>query len=340
MTPSPRVTPSPDSAPIGSFMSGILASARAHAPAPDVNIGCDIAPRDLPSGHVLRGYRLLHTLGAGGFGVTYLAEEALLQRRVVIKEHFPDALCFRESGTLNVRLHEPGLRDTFRWALHNFLREVRLLASIHHPRIARVYSYFEAHGTAYYVTEYIDGPSFAEVVQRVISRGELLPQRALFGLLVRVLDALDYLHDRSLLHCDLKPDNILLTRQGMPVLIDFGAAQEKQETSSARVVESVGFSPSEQHSGGEQMGPWTDLYALGATLYYALTGECLPGCRQRELYDTVQPLAERPELREHYHPRFLASVDRAIRPIIRQRYQCVAEWMDDLRSEERIPRQA
>lgn len=320
-----------DRASEASFMSGILASVRAHAPAAEVDVGCDIAPRDLPSGHVLRGYRLLHTLGAGGFGVTYLAEEPLLQRLVVIKEHFPDALCTRESGSLDVRLNEPESQDTFRWALHNFLREVRLLASIHHPRIARVYSYFEAHGTAYYVTEFIDGPSLADAVQRAARRGELLPQRALYGLLTRVLDALDYLHDRSLLHCDLKPDNILFTRQGMPVLIDFGAAQEKQERTFSRVVESMGFSPAEQHSEGGRMGPWSDLYALGATMYYALTRECLPGCRQRELYDTVQPLAEREELREFYHPRFLASIDRAIRPSIRRRYQCVAEWMDDLR---------
>lgn len=332
------------SRPAGDFMEQILAAAREASPAAadgsaesspaaaePAALPCDIAPRELPPGTQLRGYRLLRCIGQGGFGVTYLAEEPQLSRKVVIKENFPSGICYRREGTHQVCLHHPEQdAEGFEWAMNNFLREVRLLGTVDHPSIAKVYSYFEAYGTSYYVLEYINGVSLGKLAESYAQAGQRLPQASLFGMLVRLLDALDYLHARKLLHRDIKPDNILITRTGLPVLIDFGAAREEYGDLGNTVVESPGFSPSEQGSAAGNMGPWTDLYALGATLYYILTGECLPSCRQRELYDTADPLSLNPALAGEYCREFLQTIERAIVPAPEARYQSAAEWLADL----------
>ena len=328
------------SRPAGDFMESILSAAREesveldnyealNADSPEEpDSTCTIAPKELPDGTRLHGYRVQRTIGSGGFGVTYLAQESLLNRSVVIKENFPDSICYREEGTLNVCLHDPETgKEGFNWAMSNFLREVRLLATLDHASIAKVYSYFEEHGTAYYVLEYINGISLDKLASQHAAMGKPIPQSGLFGLMVRLLDALDYLHSHKLLHRDIKPDNILINRSGLPVIIDFGAARESYGDLSNSIVETPGFSPSEQSTPNGNMGPWTDIYALGATLYYTLTGTCLPGCKQREIYDTADPLAENPTLLATYNRALLATIDRAINPHAEHRYQSVAEWM-------------
>lgn len=332
------------SRPAGNFMEDILAAAREETVTPTQiaragNIelpeeelpACPIAPKELPNGTLLHGYRVLRCIGGGGFGVTYLAQESLLNRTVVIKENFPDSFCYREENTLDVCLHSPETgQEGFDWALSNFLREVRLLATLDHSCIAKVYAYFEEHRTAYYVVEYINGISLAKLASQHADMGTPIPPSSIFGLMVRLLDALDYLHSQKLLHRDIKPDNILITRAGLPVIIDFGAAREAYGDLGANIVETPGFSPPEQGSSDGNMGPWTDIYALGATLYYTLTGECLPPSRQREIYDTADPLSTNPALLALYGQPLLASIDRAISPRVENRYQCVADWMHDL----------
>ena len=335
------------SRPAGDFMEGILAAAREESvqfdsaplslvsgmnpPAAEEVIECPIAPKELPPGTLLHGYRVQRTIGSGGFGVTYLAQESLLNRRVVVKESFPDSLCYREEGTLDVCLNDPETgQEGYNWALSNFLREVRLLATLDHPCIAKIYSYFEEHHTAYYVVEFINGISLDKLAAQHAAMGTPIPQSSLFGLMVRLLDALDYLHSRQLLHRDIKPDNILITRAGLPVIIDFGAAREAYGDLGNSIVETPGFSPTEQSTPNGNMGPWTDIYALGATLYYTLTGTCLPACRQRDIFDTADPLATNEALRATYNPALLATIDRATAPAPTQRYQSIAEWMHDL----------
>lgn len=328
------------SQPAGDFMESILSAAREESAGMDSSlladsdmladddISCGIAPKELPDGTLLHGYRVQRTIGCGGFGVTYLAQESLLNRSVVIKENFPDTICYREEGTLDVRLHDPDTgKEGFDWAMSNFLREVRLLATLDHASIAKVYSYFEEHGTAYYVVEYINGISLDKLAAQHAAMGKPIPQSGLFGLMVRLLDALDYLHSHQLLHRDIKPDNILINRSGLPVIIDFGAARESYGDLSNSIVETPGFSPSEQSSPNGNMGPWTDIYALGATLYYTLTGTCLPNCQQREIFDTADPLANNSTLLATYNRALLATIDRAINPHAERRYQSVAEWM-------------
>ena len=336
MPESRPITPLEPSRNVGAFMEGILAAAQEanidSAQAADADKACGIAPKELPEGHALRGYTILRTLGSGGFGITYLAQEKRLRRQVVIKENFPAALCYRSAETLDVCLNnEESGRELFDWGRGNFLREARLLGSFDHPGIAKVYSYFEAHKTSYYATEYIDGVSLGRVAADYAQGRSHITQEALIGLMSRLLDTLDYLHERKLLHRDVKPDNVLITRNGLPKLIDFGAAREQYGDNSVSTVESLGFTPSEQGEKDGNMGPWTDLYALGATLYYLLTGSCLPGCRQRELYDSATPLAAYPKLLKEFDIDLLRSIDHACRPIIRERYQNVSQWMDDIR---------
>ncbi len=328
----PESSPVAPSLPTPAVPADALPGDAAAKPArkPGRNSGCGIAAKELPRDYQLRNYRIIRPLGSGGFGVTYLAQDVNLERPVVIKESFPNSICHRSAGTLDVELNDEEGREIYEWATGNFLREARLLSTLDHPNIARVYAYFAAHKTAYYITEYIDGSSLAEVSLDYDRHEMDIPQSALYGMMVRVLDALSYLHGKKLLHRDIKPDNILINRQGYPMLIDFGAAREEYGDLGNSVVESQGFSPSEQSMPGGNMGPWTDLYAFGATLYYILTNECLPNCRMRELSDSVEPLVRNPRLRRIYHLRLLASIDRAIRPSIEQRYRCVDEWMNDL----------
>lgn len=296
-------------------------------------IACDIAPKELPPGYQLRNYRLQRTLGEGGFGITYGAEDVLLNRNVVIKENFPGVLCYRQEGTMRVCLSSPDQADIYRWALTSFLREARLIASLDHPNLAKVYSCFQANNTAYYVTKFIEGTSLANLAQDYDDHGMVIPQNALWSLLVQMLDALDYMHAKGVLHRDIKQDNILITGRGRPVLIDFGAAGEYNgNTDTTGVVQSIGFSPPEQEKDGRGMGPWTDLYALGATLYHTLTGQCLPSGRLREIYDGAPPLTAIPHLRAYYHPKFLATIQKALSPQIEERYQSAAEWLEALRA--------
>lgn len=290
------------------------------------------AARELPENHLLNGYRLLKCVGSGGFGITYLAADELLGRKVVIKEHFPQAICERRKGSLNVELQNPEAAEGLEWSYRNFLREVRLLSALDHHNIVKIFSSFRAYHTHYYVTEYIEGQSLGTVAQLHARRGSRVTQDELYGLMVRVLDALHYLHSRRILPLDIKPDNILLTRRGRPVLIDFGAAHENFGDTGAGVVETPCYSPPEQGmGGGADLGPWSDIYAFGATLCYLLTGKAPSPGGQRLLYDNHEPLASRAELTACYHLDLLAGIDRALSPSLDTRYRSVDEWMADLR---------
>lgn len=295
--------------------------------------GYDIcpAPKELPPNYMINGYRIMRCLGEGGFGVTYLATDALLQRRVVIKENFPHCLCERRCGTLNVEYQSHINPEDYQHALSNFQREVRLLARLNHPNLLKIYAYFEAHNTSYFVTEFVDGMMLTDVVADYLKHLHFFPQQDLYSLMVRILDALSYMHEHHILHLDIKPDNILIARDGRPVLIDMGAARDMTEDAPAVSVETPFFSAPEQGDPHLPQGPWTDLYAFAATLYFLLAGTPPPPARQRALYDTITPLAAMPTLRSHYNIQLLASIDKAMAPAIEDRYESVAAWMDDLR---------
>jgi hypothetical protein len=284
------------------------------------------AGQALPAGTRVEEFEVVRVLGSGGFGVTYLAKDLRLGRKVVLKENLPVQFAYRDMGTLTVRPRHTTARDAedFRWALENFEKEAGMLASLDHPGIVKVLRSFEANGTAYFVMPFVEGQALDEVL-RDRENGRLGNEEALL-VLWRMLDALEYLHARGIYHRDIKPGNILMTGGGEPVLIDFGAARQRLGERSMTVLESPGYTPFEQLQSRGDVGPWSDLYALGATLYKAITGETPAKVADRMLDDPVVPLAGRAERAGLYSGSLRASVDRAMAVRVEGRYRDAAEW--------------
>ncbi|MEO0016737.1 MAG: hypothetical protein RLZZ522_20, partial [Verrucomicrobiota bacterium] len=228
-------------------------------------------------------------LGSGGFGITYLARDTSLNRQVVIKENLPSQFVWRETATGTVRpRHSTGSdADDFEWSMRNFLREAETLASMDHPGIVRVLRKFEANGTAYFVMPFVQGVEFGTLIAQRAEKGQPFTEEELRGLTERMLDALGYLHDRGIYHRDIKPGNILITTEGVPTLIDFGSARQRLSERSMTVVESAGYTPFEQLQSRGNVGPWSDLYALGGTLHKALTGDAPPKATDRAFDDPL-----------------------------------------------------
>ena len=287
-----------------------------------------ISSQALPAGTRIEEFVIERVLGSGGFGITYLARDASLGRRVVIKENLPVQFCFRDPGTMSVSpRHATGEdAENFQWSLENFSKEAAMLASLDHSGIVKVHRSFQALGTAYFVMPFVEGLTLDDLIRE---RGETKPaftEEELKGLLSRVLKALSYLHDRGIYHRDIKPGNILITQEGIPVLIDFGSARQRLSERSMTVVESAGYTPFEQLQSRGNVGPWSDLYALGGTLCKAMTGEALPKANDRVFDDPWQMLALRHELRGDHSAGFLKSIDRAVALHPRDRWQEAGEW--------------
>ena len=284
----------------------------------------------LPAGMPLGSYRLLRVLGQGGFGITYLAEHIGSGQQVVIKENLPSAFAYRVSGSHRVYASGGAVQKDFDWALTRFVDEARILAALQHPGVVRVLECFEALGTAYYVMPWVGGEvlSKAAPAPAEITESWLLPQ------LRRLLVTLEYLHGRNVLHRDIKPANVLLQANGEPILIDFGAARIMVSERSATHIESEGYTPIEQLQSGSKHGPWTDLYALGATCYRLITGERPPRCVNRMgKRDCYQPLAARKELTQRFSPALLKGIDKALAIWPEDRWQSAAEWLRSLPAE-------
>jgi serine/threonine protein kinase len=221
----------------------------------------------LSPGQSLFEYRIERVLGGGGFGITYLAHDVNLQLPVAIKEYFPGDLALRASDC-SVHVRSGDGVDRFQWGLERFIDEARTLATFRHPNIVRVLRYFKEHGTAYIVMEYESG----DPLPRWLVKQGGLSQQKLLQVIYPILDGLEKVHQLNFLHRDIKPDNIYVRADGSPVLLDFGAARRLTLNTEMTNIVSPGFAPFEQyHSGGNQ-GPWTDLYSLGAVMYWMATG--------------------------------------------------------------------
>jgi formylglycine-generating enzyme required for sulfatase activity/serine/threonine protein kinase len=284
----------------------------------------------LPIGTQLEEFIIERVLGSGGFGITYLARDKRLGRQVVIKENLPAQFCWRDTHALTVRpRHTEGEdADNYQYSLDSFEREASTLASLDNPGIVRVLRSFEAYGTAYFVMPFVEGTALDEQIRARQGRVQDFTEDELGGMLWRVLDALAYLHDRGIYHRDIKPGNILVTATGEPVLIDFGAARQRLSERSLTVIESAGYTPFEQLQTRGKVGPWSDIYALGGTLYKAITGDTPAKAADRIMDDPVVPLAERTDLRAQYSSRFLKSIDKAMAPKAADRFQDAGQWKD------------
>lgn len=277
----------------------------------------------LPDGTELVGdYRVKRVLGAGGFGITYLADEKALDRLVTIKEYFPADFAARRNESASPRSEEA--TADYQWGLDRFIDEAQTLARFDHPNIVRVHRYFRANNTAYMVLKFEEGGSFKSWLKGL----KRAPRQAeLDRLIVPLLDALETIHKADFLHRDIAPDNIMVRRDGSPVLIDFGSARGAVASHSRTVSALVkpGYSPYEQYATtGTNQGPWTDIYALGATLYHAITGKRPPDAPSRVVNDEYVPARE--TALSSYRSGFLDAIDRALRIEVGERPQSIAEW--------------
>ncbi len=277
----------------------------------------------LPPGTLLDGkYRIDRLIGAGGFGMTYAALDQGLNQTVAIKEYYPAHFGVRQ-GTLTVGPASPKDEDIFARLKDSFLREARTLAQFRHSAIVRVLSVFEGHGTAYMVMEHETGKSLKAWLDGL---GRMPAQNELDRLVMPLLDALDTMHQASFLHRDIAPDNIIVRADGGPVLLDFGAARRVMAELSGALTGIVkqGYSPQEQYANDPRaQGAWSDIYALGATLYRCVSGRTPDEATLRMLDDPLQPASD---LRlEGFRPGFLAAIDRsmALRP--KDRPQSIGE---------------
>jgi serine/threonine protein kinase len=283
--------------------------------------------KELPAGTRLEEFVIERVLGSGGFGITYLARDASLNRQVVIKENLPSQFAHRDTSSLVVN---PGRgredEDNFRWSLENFSREAEMLASLHHPGIVSVLRRFEAFGTAYFVMPFVESVALDELINERRAGNKPFAEEELRGLLERTLPALDHLHQRGIYHRDIKPGNILITNGGIPVLIDFGSARQRLGERSMTVIESPGYTPFEQLQSRGNVGPWSDLYALAGTLCKAITGDAPPKVNDRIRRDPHVPLAQRPDVISLYSRAFLSSIDKALAVDEEERWQSAPEW--------------
>lgn len=271
----------------------------------------DRLPIALPSGTLLRDqFRIGRVLGAGGFGVTYLGFDELLERPVAVKEYFPRHLAVDRTEENNVEPRSSAQDKDFDFGLQRFLQEARTLAKFEdHPNIVRVRTFFGENGTGYLVMNYYEGFTLEEYIE---SQSGWLPEDEAMFIIHDVLDGLEAAHDAGVLHRDIDPSNIYLNGDGRVVLLDFGAARTAvgERTQTLSVMLKRGYAPHEQyHSRGEQ-GPWTDIYACAATLYRTLTGYKPPEAPARVMNeDLVPPIEISPSLSQQINDAVVTGLE-------------------------------
>ncbi|MCP5151453.1 MAG: protein kinase [Ectothiorhodospiraceae bacterium] len=272
-------------------------------------------------------FEIQSVLGTGGFGITYKAHDYSLERAVALKEYFPSGLAERGSDRTTIAPRTDDSSDAFEYGLSRFLAEARVLAQFQEPSIVRVSRYLEANGTAYLVMDYEEG----QPLGRVLARIGRLSERQATAVLVHICRGLVSVHDKRFLHRDIKPANILVRRSGPPVLLDFGAARLalEQQRGAVTVLLTPGYAPLEQYTTDGELGPWTDLYGLGATLFHCVAGEIPATATQRAaaMYDgTDDPVNRRlNDLRGQYSDAFLDTVAWMLEAQAADRAQCAED---------------
>ena len=277
----------------------------------------------LPTGTVIDRYIIERPLADGGFSAVYLARQLADQHQVAIKEYLPRKLSYR-NWEGKVVPHNDEARGAFLRGRRFFVEEARVLATLKHPNIVNVTGFFHANATVYMVMAYDYGKNLRWYLQ---NRPNRLDGAFLRQLADRLLDALEVIHGHGLLHLDLKPENILIRPGHDPLLLDFGAARLLDGSGRWQgygKVRTPGFSPPEQYDQTIPIGPWSDLYALGATLWTCLDRRPPPPVPKRFEHDTLKPALRR--YRDRAGRRLLSAIDRALNLDPGQRPRTVAEF--------------
>ncbi|MBQ9587149.1 MAG: serine/threonine protein kinase [Bacteroidales bacterium] len=270
-------------------------------------------------------YIIEKKIGEGGFGITYRAVQSGLNRAVCIKEYFLAGGCIRD--TYAKTIHLQGIdEDRFERFRKAFVKEAQTLAALHHQGIVEVIDIFDENNTSYMVMPFIEGRSLQSIVDQ---NGPLSYPEAV-NYIAQVANAVGYIHDRHILHRDIKPDNIMITADFKAVLIDFGSAREFEEDKTQAQTSMVthGYAPTEQYTRNSRKGAYTDIYAIGATLYFVLTGKVPYEAAAR----ITEQMPEPKDLNPSLPPEANRTIMKAMQLKSQDRHQSIAEFMDDLRN--------
>lgn len=270
-------------------------------------------------------YVIEKKIGEGGFGITYRAVQTGLNRAVCIKEYFLAGRCVRDvqAKTIHLQGAEEDLFEKYRLA---FVKEAQTLAQLSHPGIVKVIDIFDENNTSYMVMPFIEGRSLQSIVEK---NGPLSYPEAV-NYMAQIANAVGYIHDRHILHRDIKPDNIMITSDFKAVLIDFGSAREFEEDKMQSQTSMVthGYAPTEQYTRSSRKGAYTDIYAIGATLYFVLTGKVPLEAAARITETMPEPKEINPELPEEAN----RTIMKAMQLKSEDRHQSISEFMDDLQN--------
>lgn len=288
----------------------------------------------LTPGTLLNGqYVIGKTLGQGGFGITYLAYDQNLDLKVCIKEYMPEGMVTRSVGDPAVSVYSGNRQEYFDFGVSKFLEEARILARFTaNPNIVGVRTFFKENGTAYFVMDYVEGMSLKEYTA---ANGGRLTYKETLRLTLPVMDAMESVHRMSMLHRDISPDNIYITKTGDVKLLDFGAARYtlSEHSKSLSVILKPGFAPEEQYRSRGKQGPWTDVYSLSATIYRTMTGILPPEALDRIHDDDLVPpsvyCGDIPDFAE-------AAVLKALSIKGQDRFQTMSEFKDALTGRFRV----
>jgi len=284
----------------------------------------------LPAGTELEHYRISSTLSAGGFGIVYLATDLQNDLQIVIKEYMPNKLAQRlpdgfvmPQGEQQQEHHNEGMRL--------FLQEAAALIKLKHPNIVRVLNFFRANGTVYMVMEYRPGKNLQRYIK---SRSGSLSENFLRTIFPPLLEGLRVVHETGFLHLDIKPGNIHLCSGGIPLLLDFGAVHPRNTSRKLQVTQVVtsGFSPMEQYNLGGYIGPWTDIYAIGASMRACIEGVAPMSAKERNEKDKMKSAAN--AFKRRYSASLLQAMDWAMEldPLLRP--QTVDEFLDAINQQD------
>lgn len=262
----------------------------------------------LPVGSMLENYRIERQISCGGFSIIYLAYD-INEQPLAIKEHIPQTFALRAAGETQLQI-PPKHQAEFQRGLAYFFEEARVLSGVNHTNVIRVLNFFRANGTAYMVMPLEHGRTLQDHIRA--QRGPI-SEAFVLNMFANLLDGMHEVHSCGLLHLDLKPANIWLRCDQTPVVLDFGASRFAVDIGPPlpRAMYTPGFAAPEQYHGNYTLGPWTDIYAIGACMYAALAKAAPPAADERLIDDQLHPARQR--FSDLYSPRLLVAIDKCLR---------------------------
>ena len=274
-------------------------------------------------------YVIERVIGEGGFGITYFARHTLLNHAFVIKEFFVSGRCVRDTHHHTISLQDIS-PETFAKYRQRFVEEAKTLINLDHPGVVKVVDIFEENNTSYIVMPFVEG----ETLQHIVDTRGKLPYDVAVNYIAQLSEAVAYIHDRHILHRDIKPDNLMITPENKVVLIDFGSAREfvNDEVQRHTAILTQGYAPPEQYASTSRKGNYTDIYAIGAVFYFAVTGEKPIDSASRSIEQLVEPIKLVPNLPVEANRPIMKAMQ--LKP--EDRHQTIQEFMIDLVGKETV----